>query len=70
MITPKPCPFCGGSAVVTREDHDQGTKWGRAVCDSCGAEGPEVRTGYDLKADAPWRDDAIEVWNERRADRP
>jgi len=61
----KPCPFCGGGDVITAVDHEQGSKWGYAGCDACGARCPEVRTGYDTAYDALWRAEAISAWNTR-----
>jgi Lar family restriction alleviation protein len=62
-----PCPFCGENEVVTEMDHEQGTKWGYAICQYCCARGPETRTGYDASNDAPWRHEAIKLWNSRAA---
>jgi Lar family restriction alleviation protein len=64
MSEPLPCPFCGafGDDLHTATV-DGGGKWGLIECGSCGARGPDVRTGYE---DAPmWRDDAIAEWNRR-----
>jgi len=58
------CPFCGESKNFGFEV-DQGDKWGRVVCKSCAAEGPEVRTSYDMSDNAPWRNSAIAAWNRR-----
>jgi hypothetical protein len=66
--TLKPCPFCGGVPDGNCFYADQGDKWGRVVC-GCGAQGPEVRTSYDVSEDAPWHDDAIAEWNTRAAPR-
>ena len=61
----KPCPFCG---IVPNVDDsltfatNQGTKWGFLQC-SCGAQGPEVRTNYQVVE--YWKDDALGAWNER-----
>lgn len=64
MAELKPCPFCGETCAATQIDGNQGDKWGGVVC-GCGAQGPEVRTGYDDSADAEWRQSAIEQWNTR-----
>jgi Lar family restriction alleviation protein len=60
----EPCPFCGSTNIETTVDEMQGTKWGFAAC-GCSACGPEVRTAYNTRADAPWRQDAIAAWNDR-----
>lgn len=60
----KPCPFCGYESMYF--DFDQGTKWGRVKCSCCGAEGPEVRTLYNISDIAPWHDEAIHEWNIRK----
>lgn len=54
----KPCPFCGEhcAALVV----DQGDKWARYE-PSC----LEVRTGYDLGDNAPWRTELSAAWNTR-----
>ena len=58
----KPCPFCGGKAVVNVND---GVK---VVCTECGARTLELVDGYSQgrpTGDAVWS--TIEKWN-RRAD--
>lgn len=65
MVTPKlkPCPFCSETPDVDGEytfATDDGGKWGAVQC--C-CRGPQVRTFYEDVEH--WRDDAIEVWNER-----
>jgi len=64
-----PCPFCGETNVGTETDSGCADKWGWAQCAECGAQAPEVRTGYDKKPDAPWRAEAIAAWNRRAAGR-
>jgi len=59
----KPCPFCGSKDLSFRMN--QGDKWGFVVCNTCAAQGPEVRTSYDDSENAPWHNDAIEEWNKR-----
>ena len=54
-----PCPFCGRQCATLLID--QGTKWAHYE-PSC----LEVRTGYNLSNDAPWRDEAIAAWNTRQ----
>lgn len=65
----KPCPFCGatdGLWFCLVPSH----KWGFVRCSNCGAQGPEVRTGYDTSEDAPWRADAEREWNGRVEEPP
>ena len=64
-----PCPFCGGADIAISVDENQGNKWGSAVCFSCSAVGPEVRTGYETHPEASWRAEAAAEWN-RRASPP
>jgi Lar family restriction alleviation protein len=61
-----PCPFCGGSSVYQRLR--DGSKYGAYECGECGAQGPDVRTGYGPEEE--WRDKATAAWNERSADAP
>ena len=65
MSDNKPCPFCGDTCVSCQLDGSQGIKWGAAVCGNCGAQGPEVRTGYDTSESAPWHEQALKEWNNR-----
>lgn len=60
----KPCPFCGVVPPLCESTfvEDQGTKWGRVQCE-CGAQGPEVRTGYEVWT--KWCASAVEEWNRR-----
>jgi len=69
-LLPLPCPFCNSLEVKTKADQMQGTKWGMAICQNCGAMGPEVRTEYEMAADAPWHREAIKEWNRRIAPPP
>jgi len=62
MIDLLPCPFCGDVPSTIEADGNQGFKWGRVRC--C-IEGPEVRTGYDTSANAPWHAAAAQAWNTR-----
>ena len=59
------CPFCGSDNTSTHQDMEVAGKWGYAMCGTCGARGPEVRTGYDESLTAPWRDEAVGLWNQR-----
>jgi len=54
-----PCPFCGEQCATLLIN--QGDKWAHYE-PSC----LEVRTGYDLSDDAPWRAEAIAAWNTRQ----
>lgn len=60
----KPCPFCGSEQLAYYMD--QGDKWGRVICD-CGAQGPDVRTGYREHDDPEkgWAQNAADEWNKR-----
>lgn len=49
----KPCPFCGGGAVVSADMTD----FPQAACDACGAIGPAPRD--------PGPEPAIAAWNRR-----
>lgn len=66
----KPCPFCGGTDIAISVDENQGNKWGSAVCYSCSAVGPEVRTGYETYPEASWRAEAAAEWNRRASPTP
>lgn len=55
----EPCGHCGEQCATLVID--QGDKWAHYE-PSC----LEVRTGYDLSDDAPWRDEAIAAWNTRQ----
>lgn len=69
----KPCPFCGGSAIVVDNTH---TPFYSARCEDCGCEGPTAHPdGYDgghirsrIKARAAHEEAfrrAIVHWNRR-----
>ena len=56
MIELKPCPFCGGEAILFADTFDDGKIFVvNAHCDSCGATGNDF---HDEKQ-------AIEAWNRR-----
>ena len=57
-----PCPFCGGKVIRYFVSE---YKWGAAICNNCGATGPDVRTNYDTSDDAPWHKEALNAWNTR-----
>ena len=73
----KPCPFCSNKKHFNFTTY-QTTKWGQVECAECGAQGPEVRTGYhdttlcrpinEVKNMLPWHDEAIDAWNRRAGD--
>jgi hypothetical protein len=65
----KPCPFCGGTSVSTREGST--FRWWLAECNECGATAGEVRcktSGDGTKED--WVKqagiDALNAWNGRK----
>lgn len=55
-----PCPFCGKACQSFQTDSSG--KWGR-IEPSC----LEVRTGYNIFEDAPWKKEAAAAWNTRSA---
>ena len=55
----KPCGHCGEQCADLIID--QGDKWAHYSA-SC----LEVRTGYNLSSDAPWRAEAIAAYNKRQ----
>ena len=64
----KPCPFCGDRRMTVYQGDTY--RWRVAVCNSCGAQAPDVRctigegqTREQALADANKR--AIDAWNER-----
>jgi len=66
MPDPLRCPFCGQPPLVSGEvshTSDDHQKWGAIMCPTCGAQGPDVRTGW--KPFAEWAEDAIARWNKR-----
>lgn len=54
----KPCPFCGGEAVVTKH-HNRFTEWYLCSCKKCHISQTGSEYGF--------RFEAVEAWN-RRAD--
>ena len=54
----KPCPFCGEQCADL--DVTPGDKWAKYE-PTC----LDVRTGYNMAEDAPWRAEAIAAWNTR-----
>jgi len=65
MPAEKECPFCGSKRGVYYLYGTDSCKWGAARCIDCGAQAPEVRTGYDESEGAAWHKDALEEWNRR-----
>lgn len=51
-----PCPFCGGEAVVTRDNED-GNNGSKVECVKCWISTEEYQTKYEA--------DAIKAWNTR-----
>lgn len=60
-MTLEPCPFCGEQCAEI--EVTQGMKWGGYVPGCL-----EVRTGYNMDDDAPWRGEAATAWNTRAPD--
>lgn len=60
----KPCPFCGGSGVVSRREDEDGIEWYRVRCTSCKAEaeGKWVSAGNDCPQ---FYAEVRELWNRR-----
>ena len=56
----KPCPFCGGKAIITRHIY----VFVLVVCEKCGAESGMFRISKEYCSD----EKAAEAWN-RRADK-
>lgn len=62
----KPCPFCGETPDANCRQSftpEVQPKWAFVEC-SCGARGPEIRTGY--KSWQVWKVDAIAAWDDRK----
>jgi Lar family restriction alleviation protein len=57
VVTPAPCPFCGGRDVVARArlGADGRVEGMRMACRSCAARGPEIQTANMA--------DALRLWN-------
>lgn len=60
----EPCPFCAHIGVSVAEQSTY--RWGAAVCDGCGAVGPEIRKSYG-EDESEWGPHAIAAWNRRPA---
>ena len=57
----KPCPFCGGKAILTHDLAGLGASIIR--CEKCGLESVRFIKSFEVASD----DEAIKYWN-RRAD--
>ena len=57
----KPCPFCGGKAILTHDNAGLGASYIR--CERCGLESVRFIKSFEVASD----DQAIKYWN-RRAD--
>ena len=55
----KPCPFCGGEAVVTKH-HNRFTEWYLCSCPKCHISQTGSEYGF--------RFEAIDAWNRRTDD--
>ena len=58
----KPCPFCGGSAVLRHEYTGCGFSY--IECEHCGLLSVKFAKSYDRASDV----DAMNYWNRRAAD--
>ena len=57
----KPCPFCGGKALLSHDYEGTGASYVR--CQKCGLESIRFIRSFEIASD----DRAVEYWN-RRAD--
>ena len=57
----KPCPFCGGNAMLDHDFMEPGMSYIR--CEKCGIESVHFIKSFEVASD----DQAIKYWN-RRAD--
>ena len=57
----KPCPFCGGKAILAHDLAGPGASYIR--CEKCGLESVRFIKSFEVASD----DEAIKYWN-RRAD--
>ena len=61
MAELKPCPFCGGDALLSHDYEGIGSSYVR--CRKCGLESIRFIRSFEIASD----DRAVEFWN-RRAD--
>ena len=61
MAELKPCPFCGGKALLSHDHAGEGASYVR--CEKCGLESVRFIKSFECASD----DRAVEFWN-RRAD--
>lgn len=62
MAELKPCPFCGGKAVLEHDYDGRGYSYIR--CCGCFIKGNRFSVKFDKASD----DEAIEAWNRRASD--
>ena len=55
----KPCPFCGGKAVLSHDHTGLGSSYIR--CEKCGIESIRFIKSFEIASD----DRAVEFWNRR-----
>ena len=55
----KPCPFCGGEALLSHDYEGMGASYVR--CKKCGLESIRFIRAFDTASD----DRAVEYWNRR-----
>ena len=59
MIELKPCPFCGGKALLSHDHAGIGASYIR--CEKCGLESIRFLKSFEIASD----DKAVEFWNRR-----
>ena len=59
MIELKPCPFCGGSALLKHDFAGPGASY--IKCEKCGLESVKFIKSFEIASDK----EAIEFWNKR-----
>ena len=55
----KPCPFCGGDALLSHDYEGIGSSYVR--CEKCGLESIRFIRSFEIASD----DRAVEYWNKR-----
>lgn len=58
----KPCPFCGGEAILAHDHTGLGASYIR--CEKCGLESVRFIKSFEVASD----DQAIRFWNRRYED--